>query len=92
MKENILRALSLVLAVGGILVIILTGGEGLSSITLSAVLDTLKVAFGITLNLLVLMIFLLFAVGGSKLLDKLPLGSFLNQKVATIFTTGRQQI
>lgn len=92
MKENILRTLSLFLAVGGILALTLTGGEGLSSITLSAVLDTLKVAFGITLNLLVLMIFLLFAVGGSKLLDKLPFGSFLNQKVATIFTTGRQQI
>ena len=81
MKENIFRVLSLLVAVGGILAFIFDGTQT----SQVSVLDTI-------IFIAVLISFLLFGLGGSKFLSKLPFAEWLNENAGSFFTTGRDTI
>jgi hypothetical protein len=81
MKENIFRALSLLVALGGILAFIVDGPQ----ISQVSVLGTITF-------IAILTSFLLFGIGGSKLLSKLPFTEWLNENAGSFFTTGRDTI
>ena len=77
MKENIYRVLSLVIGISGLIAFSVEGID-LSTINLSK-----------ALNVLTLVVFLLFAIGGSKLISKIKLLRLLNEKTSNAFTTGK---
>jgi len=77
MKENIYRVLSLIIGILGLIAFSVEGID-LSTINLSK-----------ALNVLTLVVFLLFAIGGSKLISKIKLLRLLNEKTSNVFTTGK---
>ncbi len=79
-KDNIFRVLSLVISLTSFASIV-TAYESLSSFSV----------FDLA-NIVATLAFILFAIGGSKLLSKLPLTTFLNEEARNIFNTGRHAI
>jgi hypothetical protein len=79
MKENVFRFFSLLLGVGGLLTLSFQRDDILQTPLLS------------TIGMAVVSIsFLLFAIGGFKLLSKSPLTKLLSARVDSIFTRGRR--
>lgn len=78
MKENIFRAFSSLIVLGGILSFV----SDRDTIFQTSILDTISFV-------LVSMSFLLFAIGGSNFLSRSPFTKILNEKVSNIVNPGR---
>ena len=76
MKENVFRVLSLFIGFSGTTILILD-----TSIILESTL------LGGLCSAAVLSSFLLFALGGSKLISKIPFTEWLNEPASSIFNT-----
>ena len=80
LKQNIFRVLRLIIGLCGFASIALTSNSMLPiSIEKSSIVLSAIAC-------------VLFTVGGSKLLPKLPFTSLLNEKVSTVFNTGRTTV
>ena len=78
MKENIFRVLSLLIGLGGVFAL----ASDTSIILESTIIDGL-------LFVAVLSSFLLFGLGGSKLMSKIPFTEWLNETAGSFFNTSK---